>query len=30
MSEDLYKKEKKPYVEQTEAEGKSDEQASYE
>ena len=30
MSEDLYKKEKKPYVEQTEAEGKTDEQASLE
>ena len=30
MSEDLYKKEKKPYVEMTDAEGKSDEQASLE
>jgi len=30
ISEDLYKREKKPYVEQTEAEGKSDEAASYE
>lgn len=30
MSEDLYKKEKKPYVEQTESEGKSDEVASKE
>ena len=30
MSEDLYKKEKKPYVEQTESEGKSDETASKE
>jgi len=25
MSEDLYKKEKKPYVEQNESEGKTDE-----
>jgi ubiquitin C-terminal hydrolase len=30
MSEDLYKKEKKPYVEQTESDGKTDEQASLE
>lgn len=30
MSEDLYKQTKKPYVEQTEAEGKSDAQASLE
>jgi len=30
MSEDLYKQEKKPYVEQTETEGKSDEIASAE
>jgi hypothetical protein len=30
MSEDLYKNEKKPYVEQTEAEGKTDQQASQE
>ena len=30
MSEDLFKKEKKPYVEQTEADGKTDEQASLE
>jgi ubiquitin C-terminal hydrolase len=30
ISEDLYKGEKKPYVEQTETEGKSDEVASYE
>ena len=30
MSEDLYKKEKKPYVEQNESEGKSDETASKE
>ena len=30
MSEDLYKKEKKPYVEQTESEGKNDEIASAE
>ena len=30
MSEDLYKQEKKPYVEQTESEGKSDEVASKE
>ena len=30
MSEDLYKKEKKPYVEGADSEGKSDEQASLE
>lgn len=30
MSEDLYKKDKKPYVELTDAEGKDDEQASLE
>ena len=30
MSEDLYKKEKKPYVESTESEGKTDEDASSE
>jgi len=30
MSEDLYKQEKKPYVEQTESENKSDEEASLE
>lgn len=30
MSEDLYKKSKKPYVEQTETEGKTDEEASLE
>ena len=30
ISEDLYKREKKPYVEQTEADGKTDENASLE
>jgi len=30
MSEDLFKKEKKPYVEQTESEGKTDNEASLE
>jgi len=30
MTEDLYKKDKKPYVEQTDAEGKSDAEASQE
>ena len=30
MSEDLFKKEKKPYVEMTESEGKSDQEASLE
>ena len=30
MSEDLYKQENKPYVEQTDAEGKSDSEASIE
>jgi hypothetical protein len=30
MSEDLYKREKKPYVESSETDGKSDQQASME
>jgi hypothetical protein len=30
MCEDLFKKEKKPYVEQSESEGKSDEHGSLE
>lgn len=30
MTEDLYKKDKKPYVEQTDADGKSDAEASFE
>jgi ubiquitin carboxyl-terminal hydrolase 19 len=30
MSEDLYKRNKKPYVETTDSEGKTDEQASLE